>query len=136
MYRIRTYKSDGTLGDFWGETGTVSDPSLAKTYSSTHEALEDLDQAHKNSGSELFPKLNYGISTQSLADQEKLYEDRYSDSVSPKNINQFSIAKQPLPPFEDKPSRNIDSSTAPRAVDIDGGLAISSQELDVDGGGA
>jgi len=136
MYRIRTYNSDGTLGDFWSDEGLVSNPALAKTYSTTHEAQEDIDRSYKNLGLNFFPKLNYNVSTEALAEQEKTNEDYTQYNASPMSVNQFSVTTQPLPPFEDKPSRSITVSTAIEVLDFDGGSALSSQDLDVDGGSA
>ena len=136
MYRIRTYNSDGTLGGFWSNNGLVDDPAQAKTYQSIHEAQDDLVKVHNYLGLSIFPKLNYDISTTGLAQQEAESENKSTVSVAPMSVNQFLVTTQPLPPFEDKPSRSFTVLPSPEVLDFDGGSALSSQDLDVDAGGS
>lgn len=136
MYRIRTYNSDGTLGGFWSDSGLVDDPAQATTYQSIHEAKDDLVKVHNYLGLGIFPKLNYGISTTALAQQEAQSENQSIVPASPMSVNQFLVTTQPLPPFEDKPSRSFTVLPSPETLDFDGGSALSSQELDVDAGGS
>lgn len=143
MYRIRVFNEDGTLGSFYSDDGLVSDPTAAKTYSNEKDLKEDLLRAFNQSGGIKYPSVSYGISSLSLANDEKeKYDSFQAVSISNPKISTLDINLMPsfLPPFEDKPTRGGPDEgvvTLPIAsFDYDGGFLDQEQENDINGGGA
>ena len=143
MYRIRVFNEDGTLGGFYSDDGIVSDPSLAKTYPYQDVMKEDLVKAFNKGGGIKYPLINYGITSTSLANDEKENFDSFASAeISNPKSTDLDINRMPsfLPPFEDKPTRGGPDEgvvTLPIAYfDYDGGNLDQQQENDIDGGGA
>jgi len=103
----------------------------------------DLVRAYYMSGGINQPYINYGVSSQPVADEEK---SKYDPPIIIRNsfvgktiVSDLGVKQPVLPPFEDKPSATdlgLPGSADFEYIDINGGFLDQAQEIDIDAGGA